>query len=379
MDIYRLLPKDQYDAALSANSPSSANPFATIADIPSSVNIYNSDGLLTGSRIVNADGNSLDFVNVTTFSLAAANIDLRSSNNTTIYFNNFRLRESVSGNYFNIVANGSLSATHTATFQNASGTVAYLSDITGDGIYSGSGIVPTTTVATLTDNITFTGGQFNIKGGGNDQTTIALSVVNSLSENLLTVNNDATNISYSTPTIQIGLATTGATIKIGDYGGFGAYHTGSYPGMHFRSKNGAFWFFNDTYGGIGANTIYFTPNPTTGATLRAVSTIISDTNTDFSILHNANDTADKFNLQTNNALSVATDRIKIGNFAANVDINIVNVNSLTIGTTSNPSLVTVNGDVETLTNTKGFIVLDRTDGNRYRIYTDGGVLNTELA
>jgi myo-inositol-hexaphosphate 3-phosphohydrolase len=36
-------------------------------------------------------------------------------------------------------------------------------------------------------------------------------------------------------------------------------------------------------------------------------------------------------------------------------------------------------DFETISNTKGFVVLDRTDGNRYRIYTDGGVLNTELA
>ncbi len=39
----------------------------------------------------------------------------------------------------------------------------------------------------------------------------------------------------------------------------------------------------------------------------------------------------------------------------------------------------VDGDIETLTNTKGLIVLDRTNGNRYRIYTDGGILNTELA
>ena len=37
-----------------------------------------------------------------------------------------------------------------------------------------------------------------------------------------------------------------------------------------------------------------------------------------------------------------------------------------------------NGDIETLGNTNGLIVLDRTDGNRYRIYTDGGDLHTEL-
>jgi len=40
--------------------------------------------------------------------------------------------------------------------------------------------------------------------------------------------------------------------------------------------------------------------------------------------------------------------------------------------------VIVNGDIETLGNTNGLVVLDRTDTNRYRIYTDNGVLHTEL-
>jgi hypothetical protein len=50
-----------------------------------------------------------------------------------------------------------------------------------------------------------------------------------------------------------------------------------------------------------------------------------------------------------------------------------------IGTGTTSSRLTVNGDVETTNNTNGFIVLDRTNGTRYRIYTDGGVLNTEAA
>jgi len=48
------------------------------------------------------------------------------------------------------------------------------------------------------------------------------------------------------------------------------------------------------------------------------------------------------------------------------------------GTLTPTSLVTVNGDVETLGSFNGLVVLDRTNGNRYRIYTDNGVLNTEL-
>ncbi|MHA2351408.1 MAG: hypothetical protein ACXADL_17460, partial [Candidatus Thorarchaeota archaeon] len=40
---------------------------------------------------------------------------------------------------------------------------------------------------------------------------------------------------------------------------------------------------------------------------------------------------------------------------------------------SNPT-----SDFETKNSSKGFVVLDRTNGNKYRIYTDNGVLNTEL-
>ena len=42
------------------------------------------------------------------------------------------------------------------------------------------------------------------------------------------------------------------------------------------------------------------------------------------------------------------------------------------------NLVANAGDIETTGSTNGLIVEDRTNGNRYRIYTDGGVLNTEL-
>lgn len=44
-----------------------------------------------------------------------------------------------------------------------------------------------------------------------------------------------------------------------------------------------------------------------------------------------------------------------------------------------PSRLTVySGDVETTDSTDGFIVLDRTNGNRYRIYTNGGSVDVEL-
>jgi hypothetical protein len=48
MDISRLLPKDQYDAAIGAASPTLVNPFATIADLPTPTG----DGIYTGNGLV---------------------------------------------------------------------------------------------------------------------------------------------------------------------------------------------------------------------------------------------------------------------------------------------------------------------------------------
>src|SRR5690606_20263460 len=61
-----------------------------------------------------------------------------------------------------------LTAPRTYTFQDGDGVLAFLTDIpaaTGDGIYDGSGTVPTTTVVTITDNISFNGGEFRTQNG----------------------------------------------------------------------------------------------------------------------------------------------------------------------------------------------------------------------
>ena len=57
-----------------------------------------------------------------------------------------------------------LTASRTISFPNATGTVALTSDLTGDGIYDGSGTVPSSAIATLTDTLTFTGGDVKMEG-----------------------------------------------------------------------------------------------------------------------------------------------------------------------------------------------------------------------
>lgn len=55
----------------------------------------------------------------------------------------------------------------------ASGTIALLSDITGgDSIYTVSGTVPTSVVATITDSLTFSGGGLIFKGSGTSGNSI---------------------------------------------------------------------------------------------------------------------------------------------------------------------------------------------------------------
>jgi len=79
-----------------------------------------------------------------------------------------------------------------------------------------------------------------------------------------------------------------------------------------------------------------------------------------------------------NQTYVAADKFSVRN-ASNVYLfNVLETGNVSIGTATATSKLTVNGDIETLGNTNGIIFADRTDGNRYRTYTDGGVLHTEL-
>jgi hypothetical protein len=93
-----------------------------------------------------------------------------------------------------------------------------------------------------------------------------------------------------------------------------------------------------------------------------------------------NDANDGIQMETLNNVAVQTQRFAIQTGAVNVNAWFNNIGGLGIGTNSGiTSMATVNGDVETLGSSNGVIVLDRTNGLRYRIYTDNGVLHTEAA
>ena len=70
-----------------------------------------------------------------------------------------------------------------------------MSSAGGDSIYTASGTVPSSIVATLTDNITFTGGQFNLVGSGTTDATKAFFVENNSGTDLFEIR-DSGQIGY---------------------------------------------------------------------------------------------------------------------------------------------------------------------------------------
>lgn len=76
MDITRFLPQNEYDAAVNANSPSAANPYATIADVaPDGNGIYSGSGSLSSNTEVTLGTSDINFAlsdNFGRFSVAPA-------------------------------------------------------------------------------------------------------------------------------------------------------------------------------------------------------------------------------------------------------------------------------------------------------------------
>ena len=89
-----------------------------------------------------------------------------------------------SSTFFSSLITDTLTADRTLTLPNNTGTVALLSDITGgDSIYSANGTVPSSTVATITDSLTFAGGKLILSSTTNG---ILLNRVTTSEMNLLT-------------------------------------------------------------------------------------------------------------------------------------------------------------------------------------------------
>ena len=545
-DIKQLLPRDSYNAIVGANTPSASNVFATMLDLSASSSIYTANGTLTSNRTVTQNNKQLNFFgNGTVLNTYTQIYIWPDGANAGIYFytgNNFgngsmvQVDQSASGDYF-ITSEHTNQTQKRLSLQSSSIRLDYYNNVSGEnnsielndngfeirttlgkgayyianysatgiaahgdrwipdvgyvkansGIYGGSGTVPTSTVATLTDSIQFGSAYINnfrtiigatstlsaatlvVKGISNSSTTnfavyggtlsgrtdFSVSVnnpniamydsagvqqvnfdsgsssswilrpfgvnmvggtarlsVKALSNGTdqafrIRNNTDASNlmIVQGNGSVGIGVSTINASVKLEVAGSVwskdktqvgqgtvwsGISHLtvdggGSTSVQLIEAKNNAGTFFAVASRGVGSF-----GSGLVGTAMLTVTTVSQTTNSVEAGLKVLNDRLSSSTVPRYGAYIEATGsgttKYNVGLYVRAINNTIANYSILVpagggnagFGTLNPTSMLTVNGDIETLGNTNGLIVLDRTDGNRYRIYTDGGVLNTEL-
>lgn len=135
MDILKLLPKDSYDAAVNAASPSAANPFATMADIAANdalAEILANGNTTGGTDIIITSGDALAW-DGTNLEIAAAGGALTILDTVAIegwQFNpDSRTIVSISGAANGTLDMSGLTGNRVFTFPDLAGTIALLSDV----------------------------------------------------------------------------------------------------------------------------------------------------------------------------------------------------------------------------------------------------------
>ena len=380
MDIQRFLPINEYNAAIGANFPSAANVFATINDLSSFVsgNIYTTDGTLSGNRTIDANSNNVAFINVGGWSVNASG-NLIFASNALVKFICPSGRIELDGK------TGVKTSTPVAEL-----TVKALSNGT-DQAFAVRDNVDSLNLFSVLGN-----GQVNIGNPvssaskvhikGNDL-GIALRVDADNVQNMIYIEEYspgaafmgiATNTQINNSRLSVnGNVSTSGVMSIGNAGIFGSAF--SMP---------------DNYNIVIGGTNRF------GVTS---STTVVDAGSNNEILFRdaADRTYGKFDTNMFEITSVPTN---VGSQIQNEVFNIYsqywdgavtqlkqaqikhNITAAPSGTSQLDFSIggvlkmtlTQAGDIETLGNTNGLVVLDRTDTNRYRIYTDAGVLYTEL-
>lgn len=584
MDILRLLPKDAYDAAVGANSPSASNVFATVADT-----LYGGDGTLAGNRVITGGGNDITWnglgtsthntvnfsvnatasAGMTSSGAGAVALENTGSGNVTLSVNtgsielqgisypkidggiNHVMKTDGAGNLAFVdvntlvtssniyTADGAIPAatTRTATIADnsvltftaptfgtilsldgASGKVtipglldpiglqltveaanpgnantlwanstdsdrpywggankiAFISDLDGNGIYGGSGTVPTSVTATLTDDLTISGSgvanadslvfmhnsttgittgralRLLINGVNSTNTALFITAANATAANraieitsgsIFQSAEEVFNVfGYNVPAHLAGTVSVGmnnSSTQDRNYDSLlNKSTTGTWYGYRSRNFSGAGGTGGTVYG-YHANLItadstthggYFQVTAAANARdnfgcsgIAIINTGITHTGTayggDFAAFVSGtgvgNDlvaarartamgaagmTADNMtNLlvtgSVSNGSTLNNDMIGVDMTLTNagtvsgdivgLDVTVTNTGTLTgsiVAATFTGGVVkSTDEDFETESSTKGYVVLDRTNATRYRIYTDGGVLHTETA
>ena len=438
----RDLPNDQFEAALNANTPSSGNPFATIADLGGGVNtIYSADDTIATNRIVTiGTGNTLRF-NIAAGSTTKFFVGRDTATPVSpIHF----YAPDAAGTWIEGFNTGDQSALRVYNFGR---TIIALQAQNNGNVYLSPEIGATTRSQVAIGNGTsaLAGTRLYVRGGGNTDGTFILQAGNSADTKKLILTDNGQLATYA-----------GGTAALNsNYGQYNQAANYTY-GFGFISSAGVTTNTRILHGGSVANAVGLEVNfiaaPTgTVKGIRAVNYTTASTNNIGIEAAARNGSTTTIGLDalipggegTAPSLYRAAVRATAGsNLSAvtyglysevsyqNVGTNFVDdytaVRGKAIGTSgaagstgaiiggdfstagtagtgdrialrvpstgnngtivfgadsvsANASLLEVTGDVETIGNTRGVIVEDRTDTNRYRIYTDGGVVHTELA
>ena len=164
--------------------------------------IYDGSGVLSMNTVIDGVGTTYDlnFVDIDAWDVSAQSMLLGSATNLDLNGNVRLIQGSETfrkSGFDGVLEPTILTSDQTYTLQDGSGTLAFITDIPlpdGNGIYAGSGTVPTSTLATLTDNLTF--------GSGN----------------LLHINNANSNVGVGTggfSNTKFNVATTSSTQSFG--------------------------------------------------------------------------------------------------------------------------------------------------------------------
>lgn len=335
-----LLDGNIIDALYGANAPSAGNVFATMADLGAGFNtIYSADDSLIGNRTVTQAGFWLSFtggdVAIGFSGAPAAKLDIRGLN-------------SLSSSYALRVADGSN---------------ALLFNVANDG-FVGIG-VSAPIVNTLS--------RFSVRDTG---AQLWCEFMDGIDTNTGLIFRKDSDIS--------------SMVNIGTRNGLNAEDTSKYASIGFNNATGYLAFGGYPYAlqKFTFNLNYQGNNPQESFN---ISGGLHTINTGARILFTGAPNTASNTQSSYGAIEVYKENATNTNFAAYMAfftspnaalieaMRISSSQNVSIGTTTEPSKLTVNGDVETLTNAFGYIVLDRTDGNRYRIYTNAGVVLSELA
>ena len=377
--ISRFLPNNEYLAAVNASAPTAVNPFATIADIPAITtptlqSVLTAGSTYTGSATINintTDGIDMFAGDAGLLLSASGYFVLAYGSGTTagismgpaLGIDGVQVRDETasSGMYYLAPYSAQGIILHGDRWIPDAGWVnsqiALVSDL--NGIYTGSGTTALNTEVTVGNDLVFI--------GATDTNVQSVRFQNASNTHSFIIQNGG-NVYNTGKLFSAQIGTTGAIFGSGRV--FEIKGTGANVGIFVASTGVS----TITYSTIGANDFAMTMTDSAG-----------DSNV---LLRSSGTSYFLDNIIIGGTTATAGTKLHTQGgdvkFEGLTDANLFfadhSLDSIGIGTVASANAkVTVSGDVETVVAGDGLIVLDASNGTRYRIYMDGGVLSSQLA